>query len=143
MTDLNLAHLRSIAGAATPGPWHETPYDNAIESVDWDCIADDVYYSQDRWYIAAFDPPTVLSLIARVEQAEHRVARYKALAETRLETIQRVRDLHQPVERTIYVPVFDEFDEPCQTDTYCTGCGGERLYRYCPTLKALELGDPE
>ena len=100
MTDLNLAHLRSIAGAATPGPWHETPYDNAIESVDWDCIADDVYYSQDRWYIATFDPPTVLALIDRIEELEAERDRWKERwqatvedADSQRTTVQRVRDL--------------------------------------------------
>lgn len=130
MTDLNLAHLRSIAGAATPGPWHESSYDNAIDNADWDCIADDVYYSQDRRYIAAFDPPTrkkpemTVSLIAPAE-----LAKLVARIETLEAAIQRVRDLHPPRPNSM----------SALYPTPLCACG--KNYP-CPTTQALE-GDPK
>lgn len=141
--NLNLDHLKQIASAATQGPWEVNSAtcgsdygDYTIYGVkdvaDADWATDDALafaYCEgmtkpDATYIAAFDPPTVLALIARIEQAEHRVRRYKALAETRLETIQRVRDYHQTQ------PAEEDMDPRCR-------CG---QYAPCLTIQALEGG---
>ena len=55
MTDLDLDALEATARAVnTPGPW-EARCDG---------------YKEDAEHIAAFDPPTVLALIARLREAE-------------------------------------------------------------------------
>lgn len=96
---LNLTHLRQIAENASQGPWKIKPGNprdihDRSRIIDWDGheVMDLNVYTFDGQHIATFDPPTMLALITRIEQAEHRTRRYKALAETRLETIQRVRD---------------------------------------------------
>lgn len=102
MTDLNLTHLKQIAQNATQGEWsiepstvryldgrtaptHEivcTRQSQADPSdTDWETVIDDVESEPDAAHIAAFDPPTALALIARIEHLEA--------------AIQRIRDLHQ------------------------------------------------
>ena len=98
----DLTELRKIAEQATPGPWE--PYD-ANEGMDrayspmW-CVANEEFHNptagdDEDWmgveihvgdkadsdHIATFDPPTVLALITRLEQAEQAVQRVRELAE--------------------------------------------------------------
>ena len=88
MKDLN--DLRKIAEAATPGSWAAEPYlygvgdggrirvtspsDDGAHN-----LAEDVL-PENATHIATFDPPTVLALIARLEQAEQQVARVREVA---------------------------------------------------------------
>lgn len=102
MSELDLKHLRKIAEAATPGPWETyDPNEGSGHAPLW-CVANEEFHNPsgdedaewmglevhvgdktDSDYIAAFDPPTVLALIARVQSAEAKLA--------------RVRELHRPV----------------------------------------------
>lgn len=79
-TGLDLDALESVANAATPGPWEageEAPEWTASQRVfapglgdeQDDTICEAVEF-KDATHIAAFDPPTVLALIARVRAAE-------------------------------------------------------------------------
>lgn len=85
MTD-NLPHLRSLAEAATPGPWFvaedydpERPmpsFDEVIEYVAEDHIAASpaLDYRPNAEFIATFNPQTVLQLLDRLEAAETALA---------------------------------------------------------------------
>ena len=78
-------HLRRVAEAATPGRWLVThdPMGTHVET-DLDHMGRIVkgssldrgaeFVEQDAAHIAAFDPPTVLELIDRLEAAEAKVA---------------------------------------------------------------------
>lgn len=77
MTELDLTKLREIAEAATDGPWnlHTLRTDETHDirgSIDDE--ANIVIYAEcedaDAHHIAAFDPPTVLALIGRIESAK-------------------------------------------------------------------------
>lgn len=76
---MELNELRKIAEAATPGPWEA--YDRGIgyevyqSGSDW-CLNSgqrETFSKSDATHIATFDPPTVLALLSRLEQAEARV----------------------------------------------------------------------
>ena len=78
-TDLNA--LRQIAEAATPGTWIATDpmeWDGASQAgvstsegmLTWDDHGGDVFKPADAQFIAAFDPPTVLALIDRLQALE-------------------------------------------------------------------------
>lgn len=81
MTDLNLTKLREIALAATDGPWNlhtlRTDETHDIRG-PIDDEANIVIYAEcedsDAHHIAAFDPPTVLALIAEVERLRDALA---------------------------------------------------------------------
>ena len=152
MTDLNLQELKQIAqnAAACKKPWwRAAALAQALSTGDEPNDAD-------FDHIAAFDPPTVLALLDRITDLEAEITRHlQGLADTRLEyklgiqilsksfgetttafleeitdleaTIQRIRELHSPVE------VWNE----------CAVCTehAEALPYPCPTIKAL--GDPE
>jgi hypothetical protein len=76
---LNLAALRQVAEAATPGPWvHEgADYDRPSRNVraqhqqGWPLqgVAYNVGRTADAAHIATFDPPTVLALLDLAERA--------------------------------------------------------------------------
>jgi hypothetical protein len=87
MTDVTMtdADLRAIAEAATPGPWNA--YDNRdLNDAVW--IGTEMFHThaearrgsddvpdrvlEDGAFIAAFNPQTVLALLARVEAAEEK-----------------------------------------------------------------------
>ena len=84
MTDLDLTELRLVAEAATPGPWEPgqttfgDPRDGAthacvrVEGAHWTdhlaVIEGSTEGDLNMAHIAAFDPPTVLALIAEVEK---------------------------------------------------------------------------
>ena len=94
MADINLTELRQTAAKATPGVWKlwgmtvmadqdgTSNVDSAVE------VAHTVYRDErgkprtwDAMHIAAFDPPTALALLDRMEAAEARVARVEALCD--------------------------------------------------------------
>jgi hypothetical protein len=82
MPDIDLAALAAVAEAATPGPWQ------VLDSIHGDPIVHQVgkgflsgggvataFHGEDYGcavaaHIAAFDPPTVLALIAEAREAE-------------------------------------------------------------------------
>lgn len=132
MTDLNLTRLRQIAqDVPMQGDWEDSGKRVTTQAEDGWGVAITPILSRKTIaaHIAAFDPPTVLALIDRIEQAGHRVKRYKALAETRLETIQRVRDLHAREVIAVHESGPEVWCSPCQQ------------HYPCPTIQALE-GDP-
>ncbi|WP_082123950.1 ead/Ea22-like family protein [Arthrobacter sp. YC-RL1] len=88
----DLKELSRIAEAATPGPWEK--YDlpvavansnftihapNAVGVPTWTTALPPEIAStlkaEDAEFVATFDPPTVLALLSRLEQAEQAVAR--------------------------------------------------------------------
>lgn len=104
MSDLN--ELRKIAEAATPGPWTVMDVNDTGEGVNfidvhqdgksWEVVSrrlpdrhdDRDQMSADATHIATFDPPTVLALITRLEQAE----RDRVKLRNRLDAMRRQRD---------------------------------------------------
>lgn len=101
MPDIDTGALRKVAEAATPGPWTVKHHGAGGVIEAWAVETDDpqrdaVCIDFDRDYgdpmggcedeatalhIAAFDPPTVLALLDRLEAAEAKVARVEALRE--------------------------------------------------------------
>ncbi|WP_102157666.1 ead/Ea22-like family protein [Zhihengliuella halotolerans] len=86
--ELDLSDLREIASAATDGPWTHQPYGGQNQNGDFSggsLFGGDGEYlvsevaDEDGAHIAAFDPPTALALIDRLEAAEAAVARVEAL----------------------------------------------------------------
>lgn len=76
MTGLDLDALEAVARAATPGPWHQgahyigaggEPHDPEVQVGQASAI-------RDAKHMAAFDPPTVLAMIARMKWAESQLA---------------------------------------------------------------------
>ena len=69
---LNLDALRKIAEAATRGPWWTGQHSLGARKID--VMADGGWHmpktEADAAHIAAFDPPTVLALIAKAREAE-------------------------------------------------------------------------
>lgn len=85
---LDLAALTLIAKAATPGPWTAEPYSYGVQDgrIRVTSPSDSGIYNlaedvseTDAAHIAAFDPPTVLALIARAGAAEAAVAAVREL----------------------------------------------------------------
>lgn len=90
MSDLTpdrLAELRLIAEAATPGPWAVNPTKAQIDDMNtlvpicallWptDLRTEEQTLANGE-YIAAFDPPTVLALLERILDLEHRLIYYE------------------------------------------------------------------
>ena len=90
---LDLDALRKVAEAATPPPWyvvrlpgHEfaadvgtTPDPDVGQAVAAATLADPACLIEDAEHIAAFDPATVLTLLDRLEAAEAKVARVRAV----------------------------------------------------------------
>jgi len=74
-------HLRTIANAATPGPWavvdrqhimdeHGEPTDNFVK-MGCDTYDDSSVLScENAQHIATFDPPTIIALLDRLEGLE-------------------------------------------------------------------------
>lgn len=130
--DLN--ELRAIAEAATPGPWetlggqgpvgthavcHRMEQGTLVEIAYRDAHFD----KANATHIAAFDPPTVLTLLDRVEAAE--------------QAVQRVRELHVPIDVNVYqlgiVP-------NCE---YCYERSMDDSEYPCSTIRALDGGEQE
>jgi hypothetical protein len=84
------ADLKRVAEAATPGPWAD-PW-HAARGPSWGINTADPHnlrhiasvpteQEEDALFIATFDPPTVLSLLARLSAAEAEIARRDAVAQ--------------------------------------------------------------
>lgn len=88
----NLDNLRKVAEAATPGPWetlggqgpfgthavcHRMEQGTLVEIAYRDAHFD----KANAVHIATFDPPTVLALLTRLEQAEQAAQRVRELAD--------------------------------------------------------------
>lgn len=136
-TPLDLAALRKIAEGATEGPWRiytvtdsggrsaavETAWAHDEQGEDTELVTD-WCAPEDAAHIVAFDPPTVLALIARTDTAEAAVA--------------RIRARHQPVRRERHP--YREYCAVCFTNG---GMDGALPVLYpCPEIQALE-GDNE
>lgn len=92
MTDIDLDALEATARAATSGPWeagevttwgddNDIPQAAVLVSggpLTWDDHGGEVFDPVNAEHIAAFDPPTVLALIARLRTAENVVKDYDA-----------------------------------------------------------------
>jgi hypothetical protein len=69
LAELDLAHLRGVAEAASPGPWdyRETELTGCHDIVRWGREDFLLIYAEcetkDAGFIATFDPPTVLALL--------------------------------------------------------------------------------
>lgn len=134
----NLDNLRKIAEAATPGPWTVMDVNDPGEGVNfidvhqdgksWEVVSrrlpdrhdDRDQMSADATHIATFDPPAVLALLSRLEQAEQAAA--------------RVRELH-PI--TFYDKWGRTSLEPVGHGGWCSNCGrfdGDS----CETIRALD-----
>lgn len=90
-----IQRLREVAEAATEGPW-EHRFDeygddwllggsegrliHTVGPREYSHVALDSEYGPDAEHIAAFDPPTVLELLDRLERAEAAVERVRELA---------------------------------------------------------------
>lgn len=86
---INLDTLRKTAEApgVRPGRWHV--YDRGIgyevhDENDYELTGGmrETFDKPDAEFIATFDPPTVLALLSRLEQAEQAVQRVRALCMT-------------------------------------------------------------
>lgn len=154
MTDLNLQELKKIAQEATQGAWEINSATCGSEHGDYtiygikdvadaDWVSDDApafaycegMTKPDATHIAAFDPPTVLALIARIEKLEAEntllVSDMKTVNEVTRNTVENlkatvqcVRDLHSRVD------VWNE----------CAVCTehAEALPYPCPTIQEWE-----
>lgn len=87
MTDDDIKRLRSLANAATPGPWEYRALPDGAHGVahphGWVDVVIGVGESQapDTRYIAAVSPDVLLRLIERLEAAEKDAARYRWIRE--------------------------------------------------------------
>ena len=95
---MELNELRKIAEAATPGPWglwNPAVGESHIaiaNKVAWRSVVSATGFVDDEFiphwadanHIATFDPPTVLALLSRLEQAEAQVARVREIAKADL-----------------------------------------------------------
>lgn len=85
MTEIDVKRLRKVAEAATPGPWSACVRNSlmAVTTADGGLSVSTVGMPEhpgaieDAGHIAAFDPPTVLALLDRLEAAEAAVRRTK------------------------------------------------------------------
>jgi hypothetical protein len=70
--DIDLEHLRTLATAASPGPWEARPNEliggTAVYPHDSDREVADFTNPADARYIAAVDPLTVLGLIHEINR---------------------------------------------------------------------------
>ena len=71
----DLDRLKWVAEQATAGPWFAEDHGvmNAARSYTMVLFGDSRQDSADAGYIATFDPPTVLDLIARIRELEARL----------------------------------------------------------------------
>lgn len=157
----NLDTLRKTAEAATPGPWARDGVGVLGARESWDLGKGPARIMQAMmpWhrermeanaeFIATFDPPTVLALLSRLEQAERnfeeadsakieaegREGQALERAEQAEQAVQRVRRLHKKLPfrvgtRNTGIPEF-----------VCEACHGEAwgAVEYpCPTIRALD-----
>lgn len=95
---INPDELRKVAEApgVRPGPWHV--YDRGIgyevhDENDYELTGGmrETFDKADAEFIAAFDPPTVLALLSRLERAEQDRVKLR----NRLDAMRRQRDGYQ------------------------------------------------
>lgn len=80
MTSEQIAHLKTLAKNATPGPWHSDFVDGVGYIVIDGPNDEPIVYDMDidhAEYIAACDPNTILSLIERIEYLENEIAEWE------------------------------------------------------------------
>lgn len=85
--ELDLTQLREVAGQSTPGPW--AVYDRGIgyevhnaNGYELNGGMRETFTEADATHIATFDPPTVLALLSRLEQAEQAVQRVREVCDS-------------------------------------------------------------
>ena len=150
----DLAELRRLAEAATPGPWEAfgavdgrrgerwlgvTTDMRAIESARaGDVFAAQNCTRQDALFIAAANPAAVLALLddadaLRAELAHMREARDNARAEVKRLTaqVERVRALHRPVGIYDECACSDEAKAEGHEDVEDVGLTCNRMYTVC------------
>lgn len=151
---LDLATLRVIAEGATEGPWRiytvtdsggrsaavETAWAHDEQGEDTELVTD-WCSPEDAAHIAAFDPPTVLALIARVEAAEAKIA---AVRELHPESIaypllpDGTPDLNAAPMGRVCLTCSDESIEGNLDDGEWTVEDGGNVFYPCPTIAALD-----
>ena len=83
---MDIAHLKQLAEAATPGPWRAYCRDNSStfdrsRFLQWELEGPEVpsgrgeFFGEDACYIAALSPEVVLAMIACIEAADAMRAR--------------------------------------------------------------------
>ena len=76
---INLDELESVARAATPGPRYPTTTAAAMGMNEGErAMVFDAYEPRDRAFFAAFDPPTVLALIAELRRVRECIEEVRA-----------------------------------------------------------------
>ena len=116
ITPAQLDEIEAAAKEATPGPWEVIGGGEYVTPIGLPAGFDDCGVSpRDVHYIAAFDPPTVLALIAEVRELRAKV--------------ERVRLLHEPSGDP-------EVDSLSTCDT-CSDLDGKSPRWPCATIKAL------
>lgn len=134
------AELREAAQRAndngTPGPWKIAPFRRIARN---GCVIGKMDESADAAFVAAANPAAVLALLAERDVLAARLA--------------RVRELHQPEERTEpagkYRRTAAGFMRTTKPRTYvvCSECYGwedaERVPWPCPTAAAMNEGDTD
>lgn len=119
---INPDELRKVAEAATPGPWRAVDDADGFTFVDRgsgrlaivaEVVPSNRNRGNDSLHIATFDPPTVLALLSRLEQAEQAVERAKAECARQREHkgifARRATEAEQAVQRV---------REVCESDSY-------------------------
>lgn len=173
-TPLDLAALRVIAEVATEGPWRiytvtdsggrsaavETAWAHDEQGEDTELVTD-WCSPEDAAHIAAFDPPTALALLDRVEELESERGTWKSAADaetteawrtaaeqTRLEraraeaaekSVAKVRELHAKTDVEVWGhgmegPV-SHIEWRCG---HCESYEQEDVAYPCPTVRALD-----
>lgn len=137
MSDLDLDALEAVAQAATPGPWqvldsiHGDPVvhqvDRAILSGGGVATAfhGEDYGRADAVHIAAFDPPTVLALIAELRDSRARIARQArvlARLQEAADPILAARILAAAPAAPAEAECTCESDDPSFAETHATTC---------------------
>lgn len=156
----NLDNLRKIAEAATPGPWetlggqgpfgthavcHRMEQGTLVEIAYRDAHFD----KANAVHIATFDPPTVLALLTRLEQAEQAVARVLELAdkwetgalrwEDPLRVPKEVFLLREALHQPTHEPDWSDY-YPGDGSPACT-CGYNGPYKECWESRRALDGD--
>ena len=67
--EIDLAKLRELCDAATPGPWAISKYCSVMDQNNNVIVSSDASH-EDRAYFAAIDPTTIRALLDRLERAE-------------------------------------------------------------------------
>ena len=140
---LDLEAIKARAEAATKGPWGARELPQMVRGAN--ATLHSAHGTGEVWSVE-FSPEIGSTVsISDAEFIAHARTDIPALiaeVERLRGIVDRVREVHAPEVQTVSVPVFDEFDSPTQTDTYCAGCGGwgssQKLHRLCPTIRALE-----